>query len=88
LGINFIADLSKNSKEETVPHVSQKILEYPWYVDIIYVLRNLQDPLELSKKKDIFLKFKEAIFCILDESLYWKDPGGILLSCLLEGEVK
>ena len=27
-------------------------------------------------------------FCILNNSLYWKDPWGILLSCLLENDVK
>jgi hypothetical protein len=56
LGINFIAYLSKNSREETVPQVSQKFLESPWYVDIIYVLRNLQAPPKLSKTKARFLK--------------------------------
>jgi hypothetical protein len=58
LGINYIVDLLENSKEETVPHVSHKFLESPWYVDIIYVLRNLQDPLELNKTKSRFLKLK------------------------------
>jgi hypothetical protein len=68
LGINFIVDLSENSKEETVPQVSQKFLESPWYVDIIYVLRNLQAPPELSKTKARFLKLKATKFCILDNS--------------------
>jgi hypothetical protein len=54
LGINFIADLSTNSEEETVPQVSQKFLDSPWYVDIIYVLRNLQAPPELRKTKPYF----------------------------------
>jgi hypothetical protein len=52
------------------------------------LLTNLQDPPELSQKKARFFKLKATKFCILDHSLYWKDPGGILLSCLLEGEVK
>jgi hypothetical protein len=42
----------------------------------------------LSKTKARFLKLKEAKFCIKNQSLYWKDPGGILLSCLLEEEAK
>jgi hypothetical protein len=88
LGINFIADLSTDSEEERVPQISKKFLDSPWYADIIYVLRNLQAPLELSKTKARFLKLKGAKFCILDQSLYWKDPGGILLSCLLEEEVE
>jgi hypothetical protein len=88
LGIKFIAYLSENSKEESTPQVSQKFLESPWYVDIIYVLKNLQAPPELSKTKARFLKLKATKFCILDGSLYWKDPGGIFLYFLLEDEVK
>jgi hypothetical protein len=62
LGINFIADLSENSEEETVPQVSRKFLESPWYADIIYVLRNLQAPPELRKTKARFLKLKATNF--------------------------
>jgi hypothetical protein len=62
LGINFIVDLSENSEEETIPQVSQKFLESPWYVDIIYVLRNLQAPPELRKTKARFLKLKATNF--------------------------
>jgi hypothetical protein len=42
----------------------------------------------LSKTKASILKLKEAKFCILNQFMYWKYPGGILLSCLLEGEVE
>ena len=88
LGINFIADLLADSKEEKVPQVSPKFLDSPWYADIIYVLRNLQAPPEFSKTKAKFLKLKSAKFCILNQSLYWNDLGGILPSCLLEEEVE
>jgi hypothetical protein len=87
-GKTLFLDLLENSKEETVPQVSHKFLESPWYVDIIYVLTNLQDRPKLNKKKIIFLKLKASKFCILDDSLYWNDPSGIFLSCLLEGDVK
>jgi hypothetical protein len=40
------------------------------------------------KNKAKFLKIKVVKFYILDNSLYWKDPGGILLSCLLEDDAK
>ena len=52
------------------------------------MLINLQAPPELSKTKARFLKLKEAKFCIVNQSLYWKDLGGILSSFLLEGEVE
>jgi len=40
----------------------------------------------LKKTKVRFLKLKALKFCILDEALYWKDVGGILLNCLLKDE--
>ena len=30
---------------------------------------------------------KEIKYCILDNALFWKDHGGILLNCLLKDEV-
>jgi hypothetical protein len=70
LGINFIVDLLENPQEETTGQVSQKFIDSPWYTDIIYVLRNMQAPLGLSKTKVRFLKLKDVKFCILDNSLY------------------
>ena len=32
------------------------------------------------------MKLKDSKFCILNEYLYWKDPGGVLLNCILENE--
>jgi hypothetical protein len=42
----------------------------------------------MSKTKARFLKLKATKLYILNQSLYWKDPRGILLSCLLEKEVE
>jgi hypothetical protein len=88
LGFNFIVDLLENPQEETVLQVSQKFIDSPWSIDIIYVLRNLQAPPGLRKTKSIFLKLKVAKFFIMYNYLYWKDPGGILLNCLLEEDTK
>jgi hypothetical protein len=52
------------------------------------VLRNLQAPPELSKTKARFLKMKSTKFCMVNQSLYWKDLGGIFLSCSLEEDAK
>jgi len=84
----FHVDLSTCAEEERAPQISQKFLDSPWYVDIIYVLRNLQAPPKLSKTKAIFLKLKETKFCMVNQSLYWKDPRGILLSCLMKEEAE
>ena len=58
----------------------------PWYSDIVYVLRNLQAPEGLSKSRARSIKLKAAEFCILNQYLYWKDPGGVLLNFFLENE--
>ena len=32
------------------------------------------------------MKLKAAKICIMNQYLYWKDPGGIFLNCLLENK--
>lgn len=59
-----------------------------WYKDNIHVLQHLQAPYGLSKTQARSLKLKAAKFCIIDRYLYWKDPRGVLLNCLLDGESK
>ena len=58
----------------------------PWYSDIIHLLQNLQAPAGLSKARARSMKLKAAKFCILNQYLYWKDPGGVLPNFLLENE--
>ena len=60
----------------------------PWYADIVYVLQNLQPPTGLSKTRARSMKPKATKFCILNQYLYWKDHGGVLLNCLLENEAQ
>eukprot|EP00253_Pinus_taeda_P021597 PITA_21597 len=42
----------------------------------------------MPRNKSRTLKLKAAKFCILDSALFWKDPGGMLLTCLVEEKVK
>eukprot|EP00253_Pinus_taeda_P014479 PITA_14479 len=42
----------------------------------------------MPRNKARTLKLKAAKFCILKSAIYWKDPGGILLNCLVEEEAK
>jgi hypothetical protein len=67
--------------------VKEVFLNSPWYADLIFVLHNLQARPSLTKTKSRFLKLEALKFCILEGNLYWKDPGGILLNCLLKDEV-
>ena len=86
--INFmdVTIVSEQSHQE--PKICDDYLGSPWYKDVIYVLKNLQGPPELTKKKARSIKIKSSRYCVINNYLYWKDPGGILLNCLLETEVK
>lgn len=89
LEINFITEISEVVDDGEVNlQVSQEFMSSPRYKDIIYVLQHLQAPPKMSKTKAIFVKLKVVKLCILNGFLYWKDPGGILLNCLLEDEAK
>ena len=50
----------------------------PWY----------SPPPGMTRNKARTLKLKAAKFCILNSALYWRDPGGVLLNCLVEEEAK
>eukprot|EP00253_Pinus_taeda_P028009 PITA_28009 len=65
-----------NEQEMATPHINQAFLQSPWYVDISYVLLNLQAPPGLSRTKKIFLKMKASKFCVLDHVLFWKNHEG------------
>ena len=52
------------------------------------MLQHLQAPLGLSKTQARSIKLKSVNFSILNGYLYWKDPGGVLLNCLLENEAQ
>lgn len=88
LDINMITAMSDENEEETSVQVSEMFILSPWYYDIIYVLKNLSPTPGMARNKARTLKLKAAKFCILNFALYWKDPGGILLNCLVEEEAK
>jgi len=69
LDINFIAAID-DEEEMVTPLISQAFIESPWYVDVIYVLINVQAPPKLSRTKGRFLKMKSSKSCILDNALF------------------
>ena len=88
VNINFLDISNVSEQTHPEPDISEDFLASPWYRDIIYVLKNLQAPPELTGKKARFVKLKSSRYCIINGFLYWKDPGGVLLNCLLETEVR
>eukprot|EP00253_Pinus_taeda_P005401 PITA_05401 len=88
LDINLIFALSDEKDEEPPMQISEMFALSPWYSHIIYVLKNLSPLPGMTRNKARTLKLKAAKFCILYSALYWKDPGGVLLNCLVEKEAK
>jgi len=89
LDINLIAALSEEQEEDDpFLQVSDMFISSPWYSDIVYVLQHSNPPPKVPKGKGRSLKLKVSKYCILDGVLYWKDPGGVLLNCLVETEAK
>lgn len=90
LDINMIAALLDEDEDEenSALQVFDIFVSSPWYVDIVYVLQNLSSPPAMPRTKGRTLKLKATKFCIIKSALYWKDPGGILLNCLVEEEAK
>ena len=86
LQLNFLAGQSNQLDAEV--QVKLDFSMSPWYADIVFVLQNLQPPAGLSKTRARSVKLKAAKFCIIKQYIYWKDPNGILLNCLLENEAQ
>eukprot|EP00253_Pinus_taeda_P015354 PITA_15354 len=88
LDINLIAAMTNENEEGSSIQVSEMFSLSPWYSYIIYVLKNLSPPPGMTRNQARTLKLKAVKFCILNSALYWKDPGGVLLNCLVEKEAK
>lgn len=88
LDINLIVGMFEEDEENLPTQVLEIFLLSPWYLHIIFVLQNLSSPPGMAKNKSRTLKLKATKFCISNFALYWKDPGGVLLNCLVEEEAK
>ena len=88
LDINLITAMSDEDEENPSVQVSEMFLSSPWYAEILYVLQHLPSPPRMLRNRSRTLKLKATKFCILDSTLFWKDPGGMLLNCLVEEEAK
>ena len=70
ININFldICDILDQTHQE--PDISEYFLASPWYRDIIYVIKNLQAPPELTGTKARSMKLKSSRYCIINGFLY------------------
>jgi len=92
LGLNYINNLTKETgqiysqPEDTSLQVHEKYHISNWYKDIVYLLQHLETPPDFDKSKSRSLRLKTVKYCIMNQCLYWKDPGGILLKFLDDDE--
>jgi hypothetical protein len=66
--------------------IEEKFASSNWYKDIVSYLLTLKCPTNLSPSKARTLKLHAVRYCISEGQLYWKDPLGFLLVCLVESE--
>jgi ribonuclease HI len=85
LGVSFINTRSGSQQAESPSQCSQdglSLAECAWYRDILYFLQELKPPDGMGKRKARALKLKAVRYCLIDQTLYWKDPLGVFLRCL------
>jgi hypothetical protein len=72
----------------TIPttEIQEKFSSSAWYSDIVSYLLTLQCPSNMTPSKARTLKLHMVKYCIVENKLYWKDPLGFLLRCLIESE--
>jgi hypothetical protein len=72
----------------TANRIEEKFASSDWYKYIVSYLLTLKFPSDLSPSKSRMLKLHAVKYCISEIQLYWKDPLGFLLVCLVESETK
>lgn len=66
--------------------VTSYISDCEWYKNIVFFLQTLSLPEGLTRTQGRALKLKANSFCIKDSQLFWKDPLGVLLRCVMKEE--
>jgi hypothetical protein len=77
-----------NETQEPFLMVKSKFSHSHWYKDIIFYIQNLIFPSTWDKSKATSMKLKAIKNSILGEFVFWNDPRGILLNCIIEEETK
>jgi hypothetical protein len=94
LGINNLqgyeecVDIDEIDDQIAAIRIEEKFTSSSWYKYIVSYLLNLNRPSDLSPYKDKTLKLHAVNYYISESQLYWKDPLGFLLVCLVELETE
>jgi hypothetical protein len=81
-------DMNELDEPITAIRIEEKFASSDWYKDIVSYLLTLKCLSDLSPSKDRMLKMHTVKYCISESQLYWKDPLGFLLICLVESETE
>jgi hypothetical protein len=90
LGINNLqgyeghGNVNEPENQIAISRIKEKFALSDWYKDIVSYLLTLKCPSDLSPAKARTLKLHAVKYCIFESQLYWKDPLGFLLVCLVE----
>jgi hypothetical protein len=92
LGINGLQgceegmEINELDEKTSTIRIKEKFSSSDWYKNIVSYLLTLKCPSDLSSSKARMLKLHAFKYCISESQLYWKDPLGFLLVCLVESE--
>jgi hypothetical protein len=78
----------EDETQEPSSKINPKFVDSDRYKDVIFYLQNISCSPAWDKDNDISIKLKAIKYCILGKNLFWKDPGGIFLNCLIEEETE
>jgi hypothetical protein len=79
-------DMNDLDEKTSEIRIEEKFASSDWYKNIVSYLLTLKCPSDLSPSKARTLKLHAVKYGISDSQLYWKDPLGFLLVCLVESE--
>jgi hypothetical protein len=81
-------DMNELDEQIIEIRIEEKFASSDWYKDIVSYLLTLKCLSDLPPSKAKTLKLHAVKYCISERQLYWKDPLGFLLVCLVESETE
>jgi hypothetical protein len=72
--------------EQPMLQIDPTFFQYEWYKYVVFYLQNLKCLAKWDKGKAISVRLKEAKYCIIDQQMFWKYLGGILLNFITENQ--
>jgi hypothetical protein len=79
-------DMNKLDERITERRIEEKFASSNWYKDIVSYMLTFKCLSDLPPSKAKTLNLHAVKYYISKRKLYWKDPRGFLLVCLVESE--